>query len=260
MTVRSDHHEQTAAALPPSLVGSIVLLSPTTALRWMRCRRQYLLRNVLQMPSLDTGPAAEEGLKVHALLRMLHERGSCTDRAWVDEVVDSYGVGDADRLRGFLERHARRCPQGAVAHGHEVELARFHRSPPPLFLVAGTIDAIWVHDGILDARDYKTGTPWTGDVSDDVRARVQAWLLAPLARERGLRLRVRYEFLAPEVAEDPPPFEPEPDRLDEIEEELRTVSEAMRTEREFVGVGDPRVCRSCDYRSVCLDARVGDGP
>ena len=42
---------------------------------------------------------------------------------------------------------------------------------------------------------------------------------------RGLRLRLRYEHLQPEVADDPEPFEPDADDLAAIEEELRAAVE-----------------------------------
>lgn len=248
----------TAAALPARLHPSIVPLSPTTAWRWRRCRRLYLLRNLAQLPTVDSGPWTSEGLRVHAVLQQLHDHGDCGDRDWRDEVVETYGGGDAERLRGFIERHASRCPRGATYLGGEVPLGRFHRDPPPLFTASGSIDALWVHDGYLDARDYKTGGGSNLSVADDIRARVQAWLLAPVAAERRLRLRLRYEFLAPEVAEDPPPWDPEPEQLDQVDEDLRLLVEEMREEREFVGVNDLGVCRTCEYRTICVDAAVSD--
>ena len=64
----------------------------------------------------------------------------------------------ATRCASWSARHARRCPSaGAAGAAHEVELARFHRQPAPMFMATARIDAIWIHDGMLDARDYKTG-------------------------------------------------------------------------------------------------------
>ncbi|MBI2170243.1 MAG: PD-(D/E)XK nuclease family protein [Actinobacteria bacterium] len=248
--------------LPAKLHGSIVPLSPTTVWRWARCRRLYLLRNLVQLPGVDAGPWSAEGSRIHAVLNHLHREGSCRDANVVERMVASYAHGDDERLRGFITRHARRCPVGDARYeGGEVPLGRFHRSPPPLFTVSASIDALWVHDGILDARDYKTGAGVVEDLSRDVRARAQAWLLDARARALGLRLRLRYEFLAPEIADDPSPWDPEPDEIDEIEEELRRAAESIRAEREFRGVGEPAVCRTCEYRSICADAAPGsDGP
>ena len=60
-----------------------------------------------------------------------------------------------------------------------------------------------MHDGLLDARDYKTGGLYYERVADVPAAKVQAWVLADAARKRGLRLRLRYEHLSPDVEEDP---------------------------------------------------------
>ncbi|HKA94016.1 MAG TPA: PD-(D/E)XK nuclease family protein, partial [Acidimicrobiia bacterium] len=112
----------------------------------------------------------------------------------------------------------------------------------------------WLRDGLLDARDYKTGR-YEGDrVADDPRARLQAWLLAPVAARRGLRLRLSYECLAAETLDDPQPFEPDRDELDQIEDELRAVAEAIWREEEFAGIADAAVCGSCRYRSICPDS------
>lgn len=245
-------------SLPLKLVGEVVSITPTTLYRWRRCRRHYLLRNLLQLPAVDAGPWADEGLKVHAILRVVHERGSCADKEWLDEVVENHTTGDVERLRGFLDRHATRCPQGAEALGHELEIARLHRTPAPVFMATASIDAVWIHDGVLDARDYKTGAGWSGDLADDARARVQAHVLAPEAERRGLRLQIRYEYLSGEVNEDPPAWEPDAEQVTVIAEELRSVAEAMRAEREFAGVGDVAICRFCEYRSICRDAAADD--
>ena len=99
----------------------------------------------------------------------------------------------------------------------EHELARFHRVPPPMFMATARIDAIWVHDGILDARDYKTGSLWHTRVADVPAAKVQAFVLAQAAAQRDLRLRLRYEYLQPEIADDPEPWEPYEDDLALVE-------------------------------------------
>lgn len=243
------------------LLGDIVPLSASSLDTWLRCRREYLVTQLLGVPETDDGGISpDQGLLVHALLRHVHQQGSCHDRDHVAGVLAAHGLDDSSAIAGFLERHARRCPTAVEAGEHEVERARFHRLPPPMFMATGRIDAIWRHRGLLDARDYKTGRPSAFRVADDPRARLQAWLLAPLAQREGLRLRLRYEFLAAEVDDDPEPFEPDDDELALIEEELRGVITVIRAEEQFAGVADPTVCGRCRYRSVCRDSAVPGVP
>ncbi|HEX5616510.1 MAG TPA: PD-(D/E)XK nuclease family protein [Acidimicrobiia bacterium] len=237
----------------------IVPVSPTSFDSWLRCPRLHFNEHVLGTPPSDPSPSPDHGLLVHELLRFVHAHGSCHDDDAVRDALESHGCDD-DVYRGVLARHARRCPSGAVeSSAHEVDLARFHRLPPPMFMATARIDAVWVHDGILDARDYKTGRVTHLRVGDDPRARVQAHVLAPQAERRGLRLRLRYEHLAADAEDDPEPFEPDADDLAAIDEELRGAVEAMwRTER-WTGVRDEAVCRWCRYRSICPDsAAVGE--
>jgi len=219
-----------------TLVPTMARLTPSSFERWLRCRRLYLSKDLLGIPASDPGPDTGEGLRVHALLRHIHERGSCQDAAHVEAAVDAHAAGDPGRLLGFVTRHARRCLLDASAIGHEVELARFHRLPGPIFMATGRIDALWAYGGILEARDYKTGMTFVDDVGHDPAARLQAWLIAPIAAERGLQVRVRYEHLAAEVDDDPDPFEPDTHQLAAIEEELRLAADAIRAELAERGV------------------------
>ncbi|HEX6310858.1 MAG TPA: PD-(D/E)XK nuclease family protein [Acidimicrobiia bacterium] len=236
------------------LLGDIVPLSASSLDTWLRCRREYLAAHLLGVPETDDGASPDQGLLVHDLLRHVHQQGSCHDRHHVADVLAAHGLDDSSPVAGFVERHARRCPTDATLGEHEAERARFHRLPPPMFMATGRIDAIWRHRGLLDARDYKTNRPFTERVADDPRARLQAWLLAPVAQRDGLRLRLRYEYLAAEVDDDPEPFEPDDDELAAIEEELRAIVRAIRVEDEFAGVADASVCGRCRYRSVCRDS------
>src|SRR4029077_788244 len=144
--------------------------------------------------------------------------GSCRDNAYVADVLAGHGADD-DHLRQLVERHSQRCPSHATAAGreapgaHEQTLARFHRQPQPMFMATARIDAIWVHDGLLDARDYKTGRLWHERVADVPAAKVQAFVLDQAARRRGLRLRLRYEYLSADVLDDPDAWEPDPDDM-----------------------------------------------
>lgn len=240
------------------LLPEIVPVSPTSFDSWLRCPRLHLNEHLLGTPPSDPSPSPDHGLLVHELLRFVHAHGSCRDRDAVRDALEAHGCDD-DVYRGVLERHARRCPARTDSAAHEVDLARFHRLPPPMFMATARIDAVWIHDGLLDARDYKTGRVAYERVADDPRARVQAHVLAPHAERRGVRLRIRYEHLAADVDDDPEPFEPDVDDLAAIDEELRSAVEAMwRTER-WGGVNDEAVCRWCRYRSICPDsASVGE--
>jgi hypothetical protein len=236
----------------------IVSITPTSFETWARCRRMFLVGHLLGVPASDPVPTPERGQFVHELLRLVHERGSCRDRDHVEDVLAANG-GDDDLLRTMFQRHAQRCPAEFDSGAHERDVARFHRFPAPMFMAVARIDAIWVHDGILDARDYKTGQRWHERVADDPSAMVQAYVLAPHARRRGLRLRLRYEYLAPEVDDDPEWFEPGDDDLDAIDEKIHAGVAAMWREESWRGCGEPDICRTCRYRSICPDsARRGE--
>lgn len=238
----------------------ILTLSPSAVETWHRCRREFRSAQLLGIPGSDAGPSPDQGLLVHDLLRHLHRHGSCRDAAHVEDVLVAHGLATSEMIRGYVERHVRRCPTEVDEARHELERARFHRRPPPMFMATGRIDAIWVHAGLLDARDYKTGRFEGERVGDDPRARIQAWLLAPAAARRGLRLRVSYECLAAETIDDPQPFEPDHDELDDIEEELRAIAEAILREHDFAGVADTDVCGRCRYRSICPDSAAPAQP
>jgi hypothetical protein len=238
----------------------ILTLSPSSVDTWRRCRREFRSAHLLGIPRSDEGPSPDQGLLVHDLLRHLHRNGTCRDSGYVDDVLVAHGLPVSSPIRGYLERHVRRCPPEFDDARHELERARFHRRPAPMFMATGRIDAVWIHDGVLDARDYKTGRVECEHVGDDPRARLQAWLLAPAAERRGLRIRVSYECLAAETVDDPRPFEPDSDELDAVEEELRGVAEAIWREHDFAGVADPEICGACRYRSICTDSAAPADP
>jgi hypothetical protein len=230
----------------------IVRLNPTALETWQRCRRDYRNHYLLALPASDDSDHADHGRLLHDVLRFVHEHGSCADDAYLTSVVDAHG-GD-ELLGDELTRHARRCPSGgADAAGHELDVARFHRDPWPPFMATARVDAVWTHDGLLDARDYKTGRVWYTTLSEDPRAQLQAWVLAPRARAHGLRLRLRYEYLSPDVDEDPAAWDPDPEELRDVEERLRAVVEEVRGEHDFRGAGDAAICAHCRYRSICPD-------
>jgi PD-(D/E)XK nuclease superfamily len=241
------------------LLADTVSITPTAYETWKRCPREFLLTHLLAVPPSDGIRPTDHGLLLHELLRLVHEQGSCRDAAHVHDVLAGHGVDD-QHFGGMLARHARRCPADAGTGAHEVDIARFHRLPAPMFMATARIDAIWVHDGFLDARDYKSGARWYERVADDPRARVQAFVLDPHARRRGLRLRLRYEHLAAEVDDDPEPYEPDDDELAAIEEELRSTVGELWSLDEWRGVGDAAVCKWCRFRSICPDSAAPGEP
>jgi hypothetical protein len=237
----------------------IIHLSPTTLERWHHCRREWLSR-LLSVPASDESGFPDHGDLVHSLLRLVHMNGSCRDRRHVGRALEAHALAGDVLVRDELDRHVRRCPDPSDAIGHELEVARFHRTPVPLFMATARLDAVWAHDGLLDARDYKTGGKRTDRVAEDRRGRLQAWVLAPLAAQRGLRLRLSYEQLSPDVDDDPEPFEPEEEDLAQIEEELHALTVEIRAEQEFAGVAEPDACNRCQYRSICPDSAAAGEP
>ncbi|MCU1426802.1 MAG: nuclease superfamily [Actinomycetia bacterium] len=241
------------------LLPDIVSLTPSSYESFVRCHRLFLLGHLLGVPASDPIPTPDRGQLVHELLRFVHERGNCRDNAHVEEVLSAHGVAD-DVHRTMFRRHAERCPEVVDAGAHEKDIARFHRFPAPMFMANARIDAIWVHDGILDARDYKTGQRWHDRVADDPAAQVQAFVLAPHAQRRGLRLRIRYEYLAPEIDDDPDPFEPDDDDLEAIAARLHGAVHSMFSQESWRGCGEAQICRTCRYRSICADSAATGEP
>ncbi len=256
---RCPAHDVVASMVTPrgGLVPGVLALSPSALESWHRCRREWRDRSLLRLPPSNVDDGANHGLFLHQLLHHVHRHGSCHD---ADHVRDTLGAHGADaRTADEVTRHAQRCPIDAEAVGHEVEWARAHRGPP-VFVATARLDAVWAHDGLLDVRDYKSGRVATHAIAEDRGARLQAWVAAPQAAARGLRLRLRYEHLATEVVDDPDPWEPTEDELAVIEGELVATVSAMRVERDFSGVADELVCRHCGFRAVCDDSAVTTEP
>jgi hypothetical protein len=242
------------------LLPGILHVTPTGLDTWRRCPREWRDHQLFGIPASDTDSGGVHGQQLHDALHMIHVEGSCHDLEHVGDVLVRRELDHDDRLWSELERHATRCPDPAEAVGHEITRARFSSHPTMPFMATARIDALWVHDGLLDARDFKTGQVWSERVADDHQARLQAWVLEPLARDRGLRLRISFEHLAAEVVDDPEPFEPDAEDLEAIEAELRREVAAIRGTTEFVGVADPEVCGRCRYRSICPDSATPGVP
>jgi PD-(D/E)XK nuclease superfamily len=237
----------------------IVRLTPSSYADFLWCRRLFLTGTLLRVPPSDTGRSPDQGQLVHDVLERMHTTGSCNDRAHVDMVLAD-AQADTAQMRAFIDRHARRCPSGVDGAAHEVDRARFHKEPVPMFLATARIDVVWIHDGVLDVRDYKTGALRYERLADDPRARVQAWVLARDAARTGLRLQLRYEHLQPEIDDDPEPWEPADDDLAAINDELRNAVAEMWRLEEWHGVNDVAVCRTCRYRSICRDSAAPGEP
>jgi hypothetical protein len=242
------------------LLPGILHVTPTALDTWRRCPREWRDHQLFGIPASDTDPGGVHGQQLHDALHMIHVEGSCHDLEHVGDVLVRRALDHDDRLWGEIERHATRCPDPAEAVGHEVTRARFSSHPTTPFMATARIDALWVHDGLLDARDFKSGQVWSERVADDKQARLQAWILAPLADARGLRLRISFEHLAAEVVDDPEPFEPDADDLAAIEDEVRREVAAIRGTTEFVGIADPELCGRCRYRSICPDSATPGVP
>ncbi len=240
-----------------ALVPGLLSISPTSLATWNRCARQWRDRALLNVPLSDPLDGASHGLLLHRLLHLVHRTGACHDAAHVDDVLTAHGA-DA-RTVEEVRRHATRCPRDAETVGHEVEWARAHAGPP-VFLATARFDAVWAHDGILDVRDYKSGRVAEHPLHEDPQAQLQAWVAAPQAVARGLRLRLRYEHLATEVLEDPDPWEPTDEDLAGVEVQLTSVVAAMLAERTFAGVDDAAVCAHCGYRSICDESAAPGVP
>ena len=242
------------------LLPGILHVTPTSLDTWRRCPREWRDHQLFGIPASDTDPGGVHGQQLHDALHMIHVEGSCHDLEHVGDVLVRRGLDHDDRLWGEIERHTARCPSPADVVGHELTRARFSPDPMTPFMATARIDALWAHDGLLDARDYKSGQVWSDRVADDKQARLQAWVLAPLAEGRGLRLRVSFEHLASEVVDDPEPFEPDADDLLAIEADLRREVATIRGTTEFAGVADPEVCVRCRYRSICPESATPGVP
>lgn len=239
----------------------IISLSPSGLDDWERCPRLYANRHLLRLPPSDLASSATVGNLVHDLLRFLHDERDCRDEQTRQEVLESHGIEANDAVAMMIRRHTDRCPSPTPAVGHELTVVRFRKGAPP-WIGTGRLDAVWIRDSVLEVRDYKTGRVRDGEIGEDSRARFQAWLAAPLAD--GRRLRIRYEYLSED--DDPAPFEPDADDLHAIEEQLTATVTAIKAAAAagpagtFVGVADAAICAFCSYRSICPDSAVPGEP
>ena len=62
------------------------------------------------------------------------------------------------------------------------------------------------------------------------------------------------------MLDDPDAWEPDPDDMLAVEEELRSVVERMRANDEWQGVAEAALCSHCAYRSICRDSAARGEP
>src|SRR5262249_11159673 len=118
------------------LLGVVPSLSASALETWERCPRAFANRNLYGVAESATGGAPDLGLLVHAMLREIHENGSCLDPDHVTEVLALHGIDDGNAVAAMIRRHARRCPSATSVGLHERELARLHRDRP-MFIAVG---------------------------------------------------------------------------------------------------------------------------
>jgi RecB family exonuclease len=239
---------------PATFVAGLVKLTPSYLDTWIRCHRQFRANYLLNLPANSQGESAVAGLEVHRLLHLLHEKwGSCDTPRDIESLMGEFQNNNRFGLDGCVQRHREFCPGRDLEGEHEVTVARLYPGPPRPFMMTGRIDAIWTHDGMLDVRDYKTGRLFFDRTADDLSAKVQAWLVEPIAAREGLRIRVQHEYLAPEVEHQPETFEPEEEDLEEVGQMISRIAQEIY-ESGFEGTSDSNVCGWCGYRDPCPDA------
>ena len=176
-------------------------------------------------------------------------------KSWSDTAPTATRCASSWRdTRAGVPRPARPAPRTSTSSRDSTG------SRAPMFMATARIDAIWIHDGLLDRPRLQDGIAVAHRVCDVPAAKVQAFALAPAAQRRGLQLRLRYEYLQPEIDEDPEPWDLDDDELAAVEEELRAAVARMWDLDDWVGVAEADVCGRCQYRSICRDSATPGEP
>ena len=208
-------------------------------------------------------PSTDQGLLVHDMLRKIHDDGVVPRRRRTSPTCSSAHGVDNDHVREMVDAPratgARRATPTAPRTSST--LARFHRLPPPMFMATARIDAVWMHDGILDARDYKTGRlvrrarrRRSGRAGAGLRARRRG------ADAAGCGCGCATSTCSAEVDDDPEPWEPDAETSPRSRRSCAPRSSACGTNDEWHGVADASVCRTCRYRSICRDSAAPGEP
>ena len=258
--LRARTHDATIAMT--RLRSDITPLTPTSFDDFVRCERRFLLP-----PICSACPASDAGaVRTIRACSSTTCCGACTRPA---RATTTRTCATCSRARRRQRRGARagRAPRASGARrparrraAHEHELARFHRQPRRCSWQrlgstrSGSTTACstpaTTRPAALARRGCATCRPRRCRRSCSRRPR----------SSRGLRLRLRYEYLQPEIDEDPEPWEPDADDLAAVEEELRSAVERMWELDDWVGVAEADVCGRCQYRSICRDSAAPGEP
>jgi PD-(D/E)XK nuclease superfamily len=202
--------------------------------------------------------AAAVGMWVHAELHARHDMpGRHEDVGIVGEDVSTSDT----RILQAVGHHQQRCPgsDGATYLGGERNLRWLITRKN--ILVTGRVDALWRHDdGVIEVRDYKTGTP-SPSLDDDEGALVYALLAA--ANYPGRRVRITYEYLGTRSRPDVTAQHPDA-RLLSLDVTREVLQRAMklvddtatliRREQTFSAAPTEIGCRNCPFRANCQPA------
>src|SRR3954451_21647025 len=103
-----------------SLLPEIVRLTPSNYSDYLWCPRLFYISALLGIPPSDTPfRSADQGLLVHDVLERVHTNGSCRDDVNIKAALGHFDA-DTPQMRGFVERHSKRCPQEFEREAHEV--------------------------------------------------------------------------------------------------------------------------------------------
>jgi RecB family exonuclease len=246
----------------------VLVLTASRLREFDTCRRRYFLASVLRLrtegnsdATLDPSgelpmgrvefgnvSAATVGSYVHEELHARHANPALHQQA-TPVRDDQPPLAVVDRA---VQRHLELCPgqDGATYLGGELDLRWF--IPGKLVLVNGRVDALWQHDdGILEVRDYKTGSA-LHELDNDIGALMYALLAA--ANHPGRPIRVSYEYLGNEpeaVADRLVSLDVTKQHLLLARHRLDSAVEQIRKEQQFLPTPDVHTCKWCPYASNC---------
>jgi CRISPR/Cas system-associated exonuclease Cas4 (RecB family) len=262
----------------------VLVLNASSLREFASCRLRFFLSSVLglrgqaenqsgdfaldrsgELPdegsAVDSGAdssAAAVGMWVHSELHARHENpGRHGDPGIVGEEVSTSDT----RILQAVAHHHERCPgsDGATYLGGERNLRWLITRKS--ILLTGRVDALWLHDdGVVEVRDYKTGSP-SSALEDDEGALVYALLAA--ANFPGRRVRITYEYLGVRSRREVTELNPDsrllslyvtPQLLRHAMQLVDDTASSIRKEQVFTATPTTTGCRSCPYRLNCQPA------